>query len=52
MARLELRVTADVDDVEVEAELLPDAADDLERPLAETAALRVVDGDAARAGYG
>jgi hypothetical protein len=46
---LEGLVAGDVDLAQVESELLPDAADDLDRPVAEVAAGCVVDDDL---GYG
>ena len=52
VAALELRVTGDVDDGEVEAELVPRPADDLERALAEPAVRSVVDGDPRQGVYG
>ena len=50
VARLEVGPAADVDELELEDELPPDLLDDLQRPRAETAVSRVVDGDA-RYGY-
>jgi len=47
--QFELRVAADVDELEVELELVLDSADDLERAPAEAAVDGVVDGDP---GYG
>ena len=44
-AGLELRVAGDVDDLELERELGSDSVDDLERSLAERAAVRGVDPD-------
>ena len=52
VAALELRVAGDVDDGEVEAELVPRPADDLERALAEPAVRSVVDGDPRQGVYG
>ena len=50
VARLELGPTADVDELELEPELPVDLGGDLERPRAEAAVSRVVDGDS-RYGY-
>jgi hypothetical protein len=50
MARLELGVSSDVDELDLEAELDPHLLDDLEGALAELAVGCVVDGDAG--GYG
>jgi hypothetical protein len=46
VTRLELGVAADVDRAQLEAELRPRLLDDSERPLAQVAALGVVDDDA------
>ncbi len=48
---LERGIARDVDLPELEAQAFLSVANDLERPLAEVAALRVVDDDARR-GYG
>ena len=48
--RLELRPAADVDELELEAELVAKLVHDLERPRTEAAVGRVVDGDS-RYGY-
>ena len=45
IALLELRAAADVDQLELEAEVVVQRADDLERPLAEMAVGCVVDPD-------
>jgi hypothetical protein len=42
---LELRVASDVDFVELEVDLLPGVSEDLPRPLAQVATLRVVEDD-------
>jgi hypothetical protein len=52
IAALEVRVTGDVDDGELEAELVPGGADDRERALAEPAVRSVVDGDSRQWVYG
>jgi hypothetical protein len=49
--QLELGPAADVDDVELEAELSPQPLDDLERPFAEAAVGGAVNRDSARYGY-
>jgi len=46
VAGLELCITVDVDDIELEADLSSHALDDLERALAEVAAARRVEGEA------
>ena len=46
IARLEVRLAADVDKLEVELELVLDGADDLERTRAEGAVDGVVERDA------
>ena len=51
VAALELRAPADVDHLELEADLVAQVADDLERPLAEAAVSSVVDRDPSRYGY-
>jgi hypothetical protein len=52
VAALEIGVAGDVDDGEIEAELVPRGADDLERALAEPAVRSVVDGDPRQGAYG
>jgi len=52
VAALEVGVAGDVDDGEVEAELVPRGANDLERALAEPAVRSVVDGDPRQGVYG
>ena len=47
VARLELGVATDVDEVELESEFRPSLRDDLDSARAETAIRSVVDGDAA-----
>jgi hypothetical protein len=44
--RLELWLTTDVDELELEPEVVLDAADNLERAYAEVTVGRVIDGDA------
>ena len=51
VARLELGVAGDVDELQLEAELGPRVVDDLERALAEPAVRRVVERDPRRYGY-
>ena len=52
VARLELGSPADVDELELEAELGTHLLDDLERTLAEAAVGGVVDGDLTVVAYG
>ena len=44
--RLELWLSTDVDELELEPEVVLDAADNLERAYAEVTVGRVIDGDA------
>jgi hypothetical protein len=49
--RLELRIAADVDELELEFDLRPRVTDDLERARAEIAVGGVVESDERRYGY-
>jgi hypothetical protein len=51
VARLELGIAVDLDHLEGELDVLPDAVEDLERGVAEVTAATDEDGDS-RAGYG